>query len=319
MKTAKNLHFEILDREWDQMRCPKTGFVFDELVEKVSCPVCGARKNQVLFVKKGLSFVQCPSCSLVFINPQPKQAFLEDHFLKSKAWSVWSKKVLSKEQCREDEKKYEHAFQWLSKLRIGHSPKLLDVGSGAGIFLNMARQRGFEVMGIEPSVKAADFSEKKFGVDIFTGSFEAFESLSLFDIITFWASLEYNKNVQLAIRKAVSLLKPRGLLLIFIGGNAHSLVMRTLREKCVGFIFNRCHSFTPQSLDRLVLNKGFNLKVRYSLISEIGPIENYLSFDDPYLPKKEEDLFSLKDKKLLEDIIERNHMGYKFVSIYRKK
>jgi SAM-dependent methyltransferase len=168
-------------------------------------------------------------------------------------------------------------------------------------------------------VDAADFSRKRFGLDVFCGGFGSFQSRSLFDVITFWASLEYNKDVQAAVKKAASLLRPGGILLVFISGNAHSLVMRLLRQDCVGFIFNRCHSFTPKSLDRLVISYGLRLKARYSLISEIGPIENFLSYDDPYTPMSREGLFSSQDKKTLEDIVLRNHMGYKFLSIYRKK
>ena len=40
-------------------------------------------------------------------------------------------------------------------------PKLLDVGCGLGMFLRLAREKGFQVYGIEPNAEAVERLEKR--------------------------------------------------------------------------------------------------------------------------------------------------------------
>ena len=318
MKTAKIKHFDILDKEWNSLVDPKTGRVLSRLTEKTDCQVCKAKRWKEAFVKKGLQFVRCDKCSHVFINPRLKQKVLNEHFKKSEAWNIWSKKVLtSGKQAQFDKQKYSKALSLMSrgKLKSGNL-KLLDVGCSSGAFLNLARNEGWDVYGVEPSKEAAEFARKNYNLNIHRGDFNSFETKSKFDCITFWASLEYNSDVRKTINKANKLLKKGGLLLIFISGNSHSLVMKMLKEECAGFLFNRTHYFSPESIDALVSRK-YTLLKRYSIIPEIEPILRYCSYQKPYDKRVKVDI-SGRDKKQLFSAIEKYHMGYKFLSIYVK-
>lgn len=48
----------------------------------------------------------------------------------------------------------------------------VEVGSYAGVFLNEARQRGWDVLGIEPLELPALYSEKRFGIPVIREYFE---------------------------------------------------------------------------------------------------------------------------------------------------
>ena len=55
----------------------------------------------------------------------------------------------------------------LSKHALSNLPKgrLLDLGCGTGYFLNMAKENGFEIMGVEPSKGMAEIAKQKYQLD----------------------------------------------------------------------------------------------------------------------------------------------------------
>lgn len=310
---ARQLHFRLLDEEWAALSAAET--------ESVSCPVGCSRQPETVFVKHGTVFVRCPDCGLVFINPQLTEAALTQHFTHSPAWEVWARDVLpSPEQLAFDAEKYGKALDQLAAV-VPAGGQLLDVGANSGVFLSLARARGWTVSGVEPSEAACRVARDVNGVDLFCGTFDQFQApAKSFDLITFWASLEYGKHPDRSVAKALDLLKPGGALLIFISGNAHSLVMRALRERCVGFLFNRSWYFSPDSLDALVMRRSqaqVTLVERHSVIPSVDVLARALDYmPDPYagpIPAVLDDI----ELQALCRFIERRHMGYKFQSVYK--
>lgn len=91
--------------------------------------------------------------------------------------------------------------------------KLLDIGAGTGDFLALAKTKGWETTGIEPSQKAKTIALKK-GVT-FASSTEVIEKGS-FDVITMWHVLEHVPDVEKQIKELKRLLKPDGTIIIAV-------------------------------------------------------------------------------------------------------
>ena len=311
-------HFRLLSEE---ARALQERGETEPIFEEVNCPLGCPEQPEPLFIKDGSNFVRCPGCGLIYVNPQLTELALAKHFASSPAWEVWAKSVLpSPEQQAFDLEKYRSALETIKRLHPG-AKRLLDIGANSGQFLSLAQKEGFEVSGIEPSEAACKVARELFGLNLFNGQLADYTAEeNSFDIITFWASLEYHKYPKAAIGKALKLLRSDGLLLVFISGNAHSLVMRMFRERCVGFLFNRLWYFSPESLDRLIsqVSPALSLVERHSVIPSLDVIAHYLSYEDPYSESPQQ-LFSEGELGLLQNIIESNDMGYKFLSIYRKE
>ncbi|SFW64613.1 Methyltransferase domain-containing protein [Sinomicrobium oceani] len=98
----------------------------------------------------------------------------------------------------------------------GHG-KLLDIGAGTGDFLNVAKNNGWEVEGIEPSDAARRRSEEK-GITLHEKTdpqfMETYESG--FDVITMWHVLEHVPELQIQIGQLKALLRPNGTLFIAV-------------------------------------------------------------------------------------------------------
>jgi len=95
------------------------------------------------------------------------------------------------------------------------SPKgqLLDIGAGVGDFLSVAKNDGWQIIGIEPSEKAKAIAIKK-GVS-FVEQLSELEDHS-FDVITMWHVLEHVPDLENQIATLKRLIKPNGTIIIAV-------------------------------------------------------------------------------------------------------
>ncbi|PIQ85224.1 MAG: hypothetical protein COV74_09705 [Candidatus Omnitrophica bacterium CG11_big_fil_rev_8_21_14_0_20_45_26] len=321
LSEVKKEHFRALDSEWQSYLNSKTHEADRAYVQKVPCPVCGGNQFNELFAKQGFHFIRCFDCTHVFINPQLKSDILAEHFRTSLAWNIWANRVLNHpEQMSFDKAKYEKFIELIDPYFQSMNEKhVLDIGCSSGIFLRLMEERGWKVTGLELSAQAADLARERFGLSVFNQSLVNFESTQKFDLITFWASLEYHQDLKTVLGKAASLLKENGIILALISGSSHSFAMRVLREKCAGFIFNRVQCFNPDSLNQLFESFGLQNIYQTSLIPELDPVLRYLEGGDPYETSFDSKLLAGEDREKFESIILKNMMGYKFLSLFKRQ
>ena len=91
--------------------------------------------------------------------------------------------------------------------------KILDVGAGTGEFLSVAKNDGWQTIGVEPSDKAKAIAKSK-GVS-FVEQTSELENHS-FDVISMWHVLEHVPDLEKQIKELKRLLKPTGTLIIAV-------------------------------------------------------------------------------------------------------
>ena len=91
--------------------------------------------------------------------------------------------------------------------------KILDIGAGTGEFLSVAKNDGWQTIGVEPSDKAKAIAKSK-GVS-FVEQTSELENHS-FDVISMWHVLEHVPNLDEQIKELKRLLKPNGTLIIAV-------------------------------------------------------------------------------------------------------
>jgi len=102
------------------------------------------------------------------------------------------------------------------KLIEGFQPgkgNILDIGAGTGDFLVMAKSKGWEIVGLEPSQKAKASAQAK-GV-IFLEQLSQMPDYSA-DVITMWHVLEHVPDVENQIAELKRILKPGGTIIIAV-------------------------------------------------------------------------------------------------------
>jgi SAM-dependent methyltransferase len=122
-------------------------------------------------------------------------------------------------------KDYNRALDCLE--RVAGTRTLLDIGCGAGVFLSIAKKRGWTVSGVELSPRLASVCRNKLDVPVTNGRFEDIQlPANTFDIITLWDVIEHVIDPVGCMRKARHLLRPGGIL-VFCTPDENSLLARS--------------------------------------------------------------------------------------------
>jgi 2-polyprenyl-3-methyl-5-hydroxy-6-metoxy-1,4-benzoquinol methylase len=91
--------------------------------------------------------------------------------------------------------------------------KILDIGAGTGDFLSVAKNDGWQTVGVEPSERAKSIAINK-GVSFVSATSEL-ENHS-FDVISMWHVLEHIPDLDNQIKELKRLLKPTGTLIVAV-------------------------------------------------------------------------------------------------------
>ncbi|HRR39716.1 MAG TPA: class I SAM-dependent methyltransferase [Syntrophales bacterium] len=141
---------------------------------------------------------------------------------------------------------------------------LLDVGCGCGFLLKEAQDRGWRVMGVDPSVKSTDHAEALVGKCLFRGMLSDFPEGPTYDVVTFINVLDHSALPWIDIRHAERLLKGEGLLFLrFLNGRFHPWMLRRSSYFPISTILGREpvlheYSFTPFFIRRMLKDCGFD-------------------------------------------------------------
>lgn len=103
-----------------------------------SCPLCGCPRLRALYAYVRSHLVRCGGCGTTFAGRLPTDAELEAHY--RDYGHAWHDSPITRLRYRELLDTFEAYRQ---------TNRMLDVGCGAGLFLEEARARGWEVHGVE--------------------------------------------------------------------------------------------------------------------------------------------------------------------------
>lgn len=158
----------------------------------------------------GLQIAECQSCKLQALSPRPDQTelYTKDYYQGKAEYSYI------------DERKAKPFFRYVWKARLKNikrfvkSGHFLDIGSSFGGFLEVAKEEGFNIQGVEISEYAAKYANAN-QIPTFHGNlFDAKFPTSSFDVITLVEVIEHIENPNLFFQELTRILKPGGLLLL---------------------------------------------------------------------------------------------------------
>jgi len=180
--------------------------------EFLFCNFCGKKGNPV-WSENNYEVLKCNSCGLIWLGKgrQSKDISLYDESYFNK-WYIKHedrRKQYFKLKIKEIEKMYPiDSFKSANK-------KVLDVGCGVGLFLEAAKENGWECYGLETSQFAADYSRKKLKIDVYSDDLlRASIPENCFDLITMWDVVAHVNDPKGYLLKIKQLLKPKGMLVI---------------------------------------------------------------------------------------------------------
>lgn len=181
------------------------------------CPICGDDEPQLRYQITRFQVQRCRSCTQVYLYPLPSPEEIREMFSRLYTEGEGSVPELKSyyDFCYEDApdnplvQQYE---RWLGRVEAHRSPgRLLDVGCGTGLFLSVARRRGWEPFGIDDSAEATRHAREHFGLDVWVGDFADFQAEDRrFDAITGWDIIEHARKPLEVLEAMRACLAPQG-------------------------------------------------------------------------------------------------------------
>lgn len=232
------------------------------------------------------SVIDCEHCGFKHVVPMPtaeelRETYAHDYYstekplyiqryLEDKAWwdSVYAERLIR-----------------LEALLPASRRRLLDVGSGPGLFLHAGRERGWQVKGIEPSTQAARHSREAFGLDIEHGFLDTdtAPALGRFDALNMGEVLEHLPDPAGMLNLAHGLLDDGGALCLVVP-NDFNPFQAILRDHCKFEPWwvaapHHLNYFDAKSLAALVERCGFEVMH----VSSTFPIDMFLLMGQNYI------------------------------------
>lgn len=231
------------------------------------CPICGA-ENQTLFLRvkdytvsqEEFNIVNCESCSFKFTNPRPKDEVIGNYY-KSEDYishSNTNKGIISK--------LYHLVRNYTLKKKLAlvsrHVSRgtILDYGCGTGMFLNVCKQNGWNVYGMEPDSDARKISEQ-IGISSYGNKLKLKEALgeTKVNAITLWHVLEHVTDLEETLGFFKDSLKDGGVLVMAVP-NYTSYDAKHYKEFWAAYDVPRhLYHFEVNTVSKLLAGHGFKL------------------------------------------------------------
>ncbi len=244
-----------------------------------------AHPGTVLDRVAGFDVVECGPCGFRHVVPLPsedelREVYRHEYYTRTKPDYL--------ERVRADEDWWratwgERYAVFERLLPIGRR-RILDVGSGPGSFLALGLERGWEVLGVEPSERAAAGARER-GVPVV----EAFltpalaRELGTFDVVHLSEVLEHLPEPRAMLALAHGLLAPGGLACVSVPNDYNPLqrALRAARGFAPWWVAPPHHLnyFDFASLARLLERTGFDVVRREASF----PMELFLLMGEDYV------------------------------------
>ncbi len=309
-RTGRDEHLKHVERRCKYFMDPKTKRLKAHMAAPRPCPMCEKDNTEEIFVKDGFSHVQCKPCGFMYVSPVARDEVVEEFYRQEKSWAA----VLENPtQLDFDRKKFAYGLDAALEF-CPSNPRVLDVGCGPGIFIDVARERGLIAAGVELNEQnVADMRAR--GITIYDKPLEncGLEAGS-FDLIALWEVLEHIVEPRPLMAEVARLLAPGGVVLVLVP-NRDALVTRLLQARSNTFVVSHVNFFDADSLDRLAESCGLRELARETILTELGAIRNYLEFQDPYTGQADGEKFPWLTPGFIHD----NLLGSKLLALFTAK
>ncbi len=203
------------------------------------------------FVQRGYAVYRCGDCGFEFVAPTPSSAELAAYYDRSYAVPL--------ERYAAAGERNAARIADVERLCPARG-RLLEFGASYGHSLALARDRGWEVTGVELSPTASEYARAHFGLTVFNCDLaDAPLTEASFDAIVGWHVLEHVRDPRDQLLRLARLLKPGGVLALRVP-NIASFGARAAGEWWP-WMCPPAHLwfFSSQTLPRLLRDCGFEV------------------------------------------------------------
>lgn len=201
---------------------------------------------------------RCVACGLIFRHPMPDDDAIAAMYVQD-YYDSYGRTIAGHETLAPDMR---NRLDRLDSLRPQHG-KMIEIGSAHGVFLMEARQRGWDVQGVELSTYTADAARTSYDLPIFNGTLAAAAfSDATFDVAHMNHVLEHLPDPVGTLRELRRVVKPGGLVVIEVPQEFTGIwepIMKLRGHHPAASMIPSPHLFfyRPSTLRRALAQSGF--------------------------------------------------------------
>ncbi|MBU4057864.1 class I SAM-dependent methyltransferase [Patescibacteria group bacterium] len=228
------------------------------------CNLCKNNDYSIVFnegVAQKHQIVKCNTCGLMYANPQGEAESKTEMFLQtrtSKDLSELTSEKFSQKQSVQL-KDYKKIISTINNIGI-KTGSVLEIGASLGTFLNMWKESGWNVLGVDPNKNASIYAKEKYNINVIQSTIKESDlKENQFDVVIMLHVIEHMGDPEEELEIIKRVLKPGGILVIETP-RYDSLLFKCLgrRERsisCDGHIY----FFTTKTIRALIEGCGFNI------------------------------------------------------------
>ena len=231
------------------------------------CPVCDSGELDNIIIYETMydnhlfKYLLCNSCLSVYVSPTPNNATLSKIYLK--------KDYHDKHYSDDTGEPYLESVDFFSKY-IDENSTVLDYGCGTGVFMNILREQGYNVVGVEYNSEIALSAQKNSGCKVYTlHDFLHKDNHSMYNAIHLGDVLEHSPNPFELISSLLMMVSHNGYLLIegplernmspvFWASNAYRIIKKIFNYNHGPACIPPAHLFMVGEKQQLTFFKRFN-------------------------------------------------------------
>jgi 2-polyprenyl-3-methyl-5-hydroxy-6-metoxy-1,4-benzoquinol methylase len=239
--------------------------------ESTDCPLCGSHRRSLLLAapdydapppQPSFTIVRCRECDLCYTNPRPGPAHIGRYYYQEysphRVQPVLPKRRSFLHRCwRQITPKRPPNWERGEIAPLGRC-RLLDFGCGAGGFLQLMHQRGWDVLGVDLSESVVERVVDELKLPALVGTLPHPQLFpDSFDLVTLWHSLEHVHRPLEVLKEVYSLLSPGGKVLVAVP-NIDSAPFHWFGPAWFGLDLPRhLTHFTPATLKKMLACASF--------------------------------------------------------------
>ena len=200
-----------------------------------------------------MSLFRCRGCGVVYMDPMPDPATIEDIYSNVFEYSAKVESKLRRSRGRVRQLR-----------RYVKSGRFLDVGASGGFTAKAASDAGFEAWGVEPNPASVAYAREHYPeIDMFQGFMDQFlktpEGARPFDAVYCSEVLEHVPDADGFMAAIARVTKVGGVLYLTTPDIAHWRVPKNVLDWGMLTPPRHCIFFTPAALARFLSRHGFSI------------------------------------------------------------
>lgn len=184
--------------------------------KRKTCTLCLKKDSfKIKYVLHDFNIVQCSNCKLlardvIFTKKEIEDLYSKDYFCKLQK-DYFSAGISQELESSLRVKDFNDRLRKISIRTKLNKGKLIDIGCATGVFLKIAKDKGWNPFGVEVSKYAAKFAIENYHLKVFCGELKDSKlKNNSFDVATGWDVIEHVEDPTSLVQDVKRILKPKG-------------------------------------------------------------------------------------------------------------